>query len=133
MISRAPAPHLTSSYRDFHFPFASPDPTRLPTIAAQFGCETSTMTELTKTYSPSLVALCLVLIYFVGSLVHRVWYNLYQHPLAHIPGPKLAAATYLYQTFYGLAGGKSRYYVRVSELHKQYGRLRTPGDNECRF
>jgi len=76
----------------------------------------------------SLVALWVFLTVYVGSLVHRVFYNLYQHPLAHIPGPRLAAATYLYQTFYGLAGGKSRYYMKVSELHKKYGRVKTPSD-----
>jgi hypothetical protein len=82
------------------------------------------MTGSAASYSPSLIALCLVLAVYVGSLVHRVLYNLYQHPLAHIPGPKLAAATYLYQTYYALAGGKSRYYIKVSELHKKYGRVK---------
>jgi hypothetical protein len=91
------------------------------------------MTGLAASYSPSLMALCLVLTVYLGSLVHRVLYNLYQHPLAHIPGPKLAAATYLYQAYYALAGGKSRYYIKVSELHKKYGRVRIPSDRGCRF
>lgn len=91
------------------------------------------MTEFAAGYSPSLIALSLVLTIYVGSLVHRILFNLYQHPLAHIPGPKLAAATYLYQTYYGLAGGKSRYYIKVSELHKKYGTVRPLGDDEGRF
>jgi len=90
------------------------------------------MMEFAANYSPSLVALCLVVTIFLASLVHRVLYNLYQHPLAHIPGPKLAAVTYLYQTYHGLAGGKSRYYIKVSELHKKYGRVRTPNNSKHR-
>jgi hypothetical protein len=91
------------------------------------------MAGLAAGYSLSLIALYLVLTVYLGSLVHRVLYNLYQHPLAHIPGPKLAAATYLYQTYYALAGGKSRYYIKVSELHKKYGRVRIPSDRGRRF
>jgi hypothetical protein len=83
------------------------------------------MTESEGSYSRLFIALFFVFSFFVGSLVHRVLYNLYQHPLAHIPGPKLAAATYLYQTYYGLAGGKSRYYLKISELHKKYGKTRS--------
>lgn len=59
-------------------------------------------------------------------IIHRVWriyYDLYRHPLAHIPGPKLAATTYLYQTYYSLVGG-CRYYVQIGKLHKKYGRIR---------
>jgi hypothetical protein len=57
----------------------------------------------------------------VGSLLHHVLYNLYRHPLAHIPGPKLAATTYLYQTYYSLIGG-SRYYIKIGKLHEKYGK-----------
>ncbi|KAG0648396.1 Cytochrome P450 monooxygenase yanH [Hyphodiscus hymeniophilus] len=68
-----------------------------------------------------VVALSLLLAFFIGSLVKGVLYNLYLHPLADIPGPKLAAASFLYQTFFSLSGGKSRYYIKVAELHEQYG------------
>ena len=53
---------------------------------------------------------------------YKIFYNLYLHPLAHVPGPKLAAATYLYQTYHSLNGGKSRYYLKIAEMHKKYGK-----------
>ena len=66
--------------------------------------------------------------HIIGSLVviaiaYRVWrlfYDLYLHPLARIPGPKLAAVTYLYQTYYSLIGG-SRFYIQIGKLHDKYG------------
>lgn len=79
-----------------------------------------------------VVAFGLLLVFFIGSLVKGVLYNLYRHPLAHIPGPKLAGATFLYQTFFSLSGGKSRYYIKVAELHEQYGiSLANPADPEA--
>jgi hypothetical protein len=74
-----------------------------------------------KSLSPATTAILLVVVLYVGSLVHRIIYNLYRHPLRHIPGPRLAAATYLYQTYFAFKDGKSRYYLKVAELHKQYG------------
>ena len=48
-------------------------------------------------------------------------YRVFLHPLSHVPGPKLAAATSLYEFYYdGCLGGK--YYWRILELHQQYGR-----------
>lgn len=79
--------------------------------------------DSSKTFSPANTAILLVVVLYVGSLIHRVIYNLYQHPLRHIPGPRLAAATYLYQTYFAFKDGKSRYYIKVAELHKQYGEL----------
>ena len=78
-----------------------------------------------ENYSISFIALSLIIVLFAGSLIQRVLYNLYQHPLGHIPGPKLAGATYLYQTYFSLRGGKSRYYIKIAELHKTYGKPQT--------
>jgi len=66
------------------------------------------------------LTISIVLLYFITSLILKVLYNLYFHPLTHIPGPKLAASTYLYQTYYSLIGG-SRFYMQISKLHSQYG------------
>jgi hypothetical protein len=46
--------------------------------------------------------------------------RLYFHPLAHIPGPKLAALTWWYEFYFdGIQQG--RYVFKIQELHKQYG------------
>jgi hypothetical protein len=73
----------------------------------------------------SFLTFSLVVLLYAASLVQRVLYNLYRHPLAHIPGPKLAGATYLYQTYFSFRNGKSRYYIQIADLHKIYGENRT--------
>jgi hypothetical protein len=62
-----------------------------------------------------------LVVLFIASSCYTVVYNLYFHPLEDIPGPKLAAATYLYQTYFSLVGG-SRYYEQIAKLHKKYGK-----------
>jgi hypothetical protein len=47
--------------------------------------------------------------------------RLYFHPLAHIPGPKLAALTWWYE-FYFDQIQPSRYVFQIQDLHKQYGK-----------
>jgi hypothetical protein len=47
--------------------------------------------------------------------------RLYFHPLAHIPGPKLAALTWWYELYFDQIQ-QSRYVFHIQELHKQYGR-----------
>lgn len=52
--------------------------------------------------------------------VARAIRRLYFHPLAHIPGPKLAALTWWYEFYFdGIQQG--RYVFKIQELHKQYG------------
>ncbi|KAI0967879.1 cytochrome P450 [Xylaria arbuscula] len=47
-------------------------------------------------------------------------YRLYLSPLANIPGPKLAALTHWYEGYYEVwLGGK--FFLRLEELHKEYG------------
>lgn len=53
-------------------------------------------------------------------VAYVVFYRLFFHPLAYIPGPKLAALTFLYQTYHSFKDG-SRFYKRVGLLHKKYG------------
>ncbi|PYH91502.1 cytochrome P450 [Aspergillus ellipticus CBS 707.79] len=46
--------------------------------------------------------------------------RLYFHPLAHIPGPRLAALTWWYE-FYFDAIQPGQYVFKIQELHRQYG------------
>ena len=74
----------------------------------------------TAGYSLWFIVICLVVFFSIALAVNNVIYNLYQHPLHEIPGPKIAGATYLYQTYYSLRG-TSTYYKRIREMHAQYG------------
>lgn len=58
----------------------------------------------------------LIPIYITSIVVYRLFF----HPLAQIPGPKLASLTFLYQTYYSFKDG-SRFYKQVGFLHKKYG------------
>jgi cytochrome P450 len=49
-------------------------------------------------------------------------YNIYFHPLARVPGPKVAAATSLYKTYYNATDG-SKFYLQIEKLHQQFGML----------
>jgi hypothetical protein len=46
--------------------------------------------------------------------------RLYFHPLAHIPGPKLAALTWWYE-FYFDAIQQGQYVFQIQKLHRLYG------------
>jgi hypothetical protein len=60
----------------------------------------------------------------VAWLAYRVGIALYNispfHPLAHFPGPKIAAASYLYEAYYDwwLVG---RYGKVIARMHESYG------------
>ncbi|KUJ12574.1 cytochrome P450 [Mollisia scopiformis] len=62
-----------------------------------------------------------IVFFAIGYRIFRAFYDLYFHPLTGIPGPKLAAITYLYQTYYSLFVGGSRFYIQIGKLHEQYG------------
>lgn len=52
-----------------------------------------------------------------------VIYRLYFHPLSHFPGPKWAAATYWYESYFDMFSGPytGRYVWKIEALHQQYG------------
>ncbi|KAL3429166.1 cytochrome P450 [Aspergillus tetrazonus] len=47
-------------------------------------------------------------------------YNLFFHPLSHIPGPWLAAATYLPEFYHDVVRG-GRYTTQIQQMHEKYG------------
>lgn len=47
-------------------------------------------------------------------------YRLYFHPLAKFPGPKLAALTLWYETYYDV-WQRGKYVYKIEEMHKKYG------------
>ena len=58
------------------------------------------------------------LAYFVGLVIYR----LYVSPLRKFPGPKLAAATQWYETYYEMFyNGGGMFTKRIKKLHEEYG------------
>lgn len=58
----------------------------------------------------------LFLIYFASLVIYRLYWS----PLAKIPGPKLAAATFWYEFYYDVVR-RGRYTWKIGELHEEYG------------
>ncbi|KAF1731349.1 Trichodiene oxygenase [Beauveria bassiana] len=55
-------------------------------------------------------------VYAVCLGFYRLWYS----PIAHLPGPKLAALTQYYEFYYDIVLG-GQYTFRIVEMHKEYG------------
>ena len=72
---------------------------------------------LLKTHWVAATAIS-ILLYGVVVVVYR----LYLSPLSKFPGPKLAAATLLYEAYYDVIKG-GQYTFKIKELHEQYGEL----------
>lgn len=74
------------------------------------------MENLNNLPSIFVVAVSVLLLLVVPTLIHR----LYTHPLAAFPGPKLAAATFLYEFYYDVI--KSGMYIwEIERMHEKYG------------
>jgi len=56
--------------------------------------------------------------YTIAVYVYRIYFS----PLSHIPGPRLAAATSLYEFYYD-AVKEGRYWARIAEMHQKYGKV----------
>ncbi|KAI0315343.1 hypothetical protein OF83DRAFT_1022687, partial [Amylostereum chailletii] len=68
----------------------------------------------------------------VGSVLWFIAKRLFFHPLSRFPGPKLAAATYWYTTYYDVWKDGSLV-EHLVELHKRYGPVVRIGPNDVRF
>ncbi|CAD6444312.1 acda6855-de0c-418b-9ce5-107134f7e3bb [Sclerotinia trifoliorum] len=71
----------------------------------------------------------LLLASFITYGVVLLTYRFFFHPLAHIPGPPLAIATYLYEWYYDLYLS-GQYTFQIKKLHKQYGPVIRINPNE---
>ncbi|KAK0749537.1 cytochrome P450 CYP542B3 [Schizothecium vesticola] len=52
--------------------------------------------------------------------LYGVFWRLHLSPIAHIPGPRLAALTWWYEFYYDIVLG-GQYVFKMADLHKQYG------------
>ena len=52
--------------------------------------------------STSLQLLCVLIVATICYLAYGIIYNLYFHPLAKFPGPKITAATKLYEFYWDI-------------------------------
>ncbi|MCJ1439368.1 hypothetical protein MMC27_008760 [Xylographa pallens] len=63
----------------------------------------------------------------IGSVLYGVViaiYRLYLSPLANVPGPKLAAITQWYETYYDcIAGGGGSFTREIKRMHDRYGKI----------
>ncbi|KAL4885567.1 cytochrome P450 [Aspergillus karnatakaensis] len=64
------------------------------------------------------MALTILVILLLGALLSRYLYRLYYHPLAKVPGPRIAACTSLWLAYHTFIGDEC---TAISELHKKYG------------
>ncbi|EGY18686.1 benzoate 4-monooxygenase cytochrome P450 [Verticillium dahliae VdLs.17] len=68
----------------------------------------------------------LVVIYYASVAL----YNTTIHPLARVPGYRLAGMTNLYQLFWCYHNGRSVYYRKIREMHDQFGPIVRVSPNE---
>lgn len=72
-------------------------------------------------FAPNIITSILGLfIATTGYTIFLTVYRLYFSPISHIPGPKLAAATWWYEFYYQVIKG-GQFYKEVVRLHEQYG------------
>lgn len=77
-----------------------------------------------------LLILCIgPLVYACVSFIIKIVYRLYFHPLAKFPGPKIAAATHLYEVAWDYFG-KGAYLYEIQRMHEKYGKCSYPPEDE---
>ena len=64
------------------------------------------------------------------SITTIVLYRLFLHPLARIPGPKLAAISNIWHAYHARSG---HMFELVKRLHREYGEVVRVGPNELWF
>ncbi|KAJ5246741.1 hypothetical protein N7468_001724 [Penicillium chermesinum] len=70
--------------------------------------------------STILIYVTPALVLFLGWRAYLIVHRLYWHPLASFPGPKLPAATFLYEFYYDVIKG-GMYIWEIERMHERYG------------
>jgi hypothetical protein len=70
-----------------------------------------------KEYQAYFYAFSLCILFYIGTVL---FYRLVLSPLAKFPGPRLAAATHLYETYFQIIKGGT-FTWHINDLHNQYG------------
>ena len=70
-------------------------------------------------YTSMAIASLLLWLTYLASLAI---YRLYLSPLAHFPGPKLAALTKFYEMYYEVAK-RGQFIFKIEEMHEKYGEI----------
>ncbi|TLD03793.1 uncharacterized protein PgNI_11655 [Pyricularia grisea] len=69
--------------------------------------------------SAPILCLALLAALWASCVVGVVIYRIFLHPLAHLPGPKIAAATFLYEIAWDYFGDGA-YLYEIEKMHKKY-------------
>ena len=65
-----------------------------------------------------ILALAAWILYGAALVIYRLYFS----PISYIPGPKLAALTQYYESYYDLiAGGGGNFTRQIKKLHDEYG------------
>ncbi|KIY72730.1 cytochrome P450 [Cylindrobasidium torrendii FP15055 ss-10] len=76
------------------------------------------------------LASCLLAVYCICVAAHRLFF----HPLRKYPGPRLAAATWLYRFYFDIISqGGGEIVTHLEDLHEIYGPVVRIGPNELHF
>lgn len=85
------------------------------------------MTNLASQVSDNILSIVFIAIIFY--LFIRSTYRAFLSPLSAIPGPRLAALTVHYQTYYNVIKG-GQFLFKIQDLHQLYGPIIRIGPNE---
>ena len=78
--------------------------------------------------SLSLAFAVIVVLYCLSRSIYNVWF----HPLAGFPGPKLAAATRWYEGYFDIfVGSGGQYFRQIERMHQHYGLNTTSSYRGC--
>ena len=82
--------------------------------------KTFNMTVIASGVLPALSIPILVVTIFLGHAFFTILYRAYLHPLAHFPGPRFSAISYLHEIYWDVYK-RGRFFHKIRDMHKQYG------------